>query len=125
MVEPSQRPLPQPINNEYLPEPADENFSREEISIDSADLLIMESDPIQVALVLQGTLSTACNHLRVVASPPDEENRIQVEAYSVINPAETCLAAIEPFDINIGLGSFPSGHYSVFVNDELAGEFDA
>ena len=125
MVEPTQQPLPGPINNVYLPEPGDSNFSRGNVFIDSSDLLIMESYPVQIALVLRGHLPTPCNHLRVVANPPYEQNRIQVEVYSVIDPAETCIQVLEPFEANIGLGSFPTGHYSVWVNGEMVGEFDS
>lgn len=125
MVEPTERPLPKPLNSEFLPEPADSNFSRGEVFINSTDLLIMESYPIQVALVLKGELPTPCNHLRVIATPPDAQNRIDVEVYSVINPAETCIQVIEPFEANIMLGSFETGHYTVFVNGEMVGEFDA
>jgi len=125
MVEPTQRPLPKPINNVFLPEPGDSNFSRGNVFIDSSDLLIMESYPVQIALVLKGALPTPCNQLRVVASPPDEQNRIQVEVYSVIDPAQTCIQVLEPLDVNVGLGSFPTGHYSVWVNGEMVGEFDA
>jgi hypothetical protein len=32
---------------------------------------------------------------------------------------------LEPFEANIGLGSFPSGYYSVRVNGEMIGEFDS
>jgi hypothetical protein len=32
---------------------------------------------------------------------------------------------VEPFEANIDLGTYPSGHYSVWVNGELAGEFDS
>jgi len=125
MVEPTQGPLPGPINNAYLPEPGDVNFSRGNVFIDSSDLLIMESYPVQIALVLKGSLPTPCNQLRVVASPPDEQNRIQVEVYSVIDPAQLCIQVLEPLDVNVGLGSFPTGHYSVWVNGGLAGEFDS
>lgn len=125
MVEPTQRPVPKPINNAYLPQPEDSNFSRGAVFIDSSDLLIMESYPIQIALVLKGNLPTPCNQLRVVANPPDEQNQIQVEVYSVIDPAQMCVQVLEPFEANIMLGSFPSGHYSVWVNGEMVGEFDS
>lgn len=125
MVEPTQRSLPRPINNAYLPQPGDSNFSRGNVFIENSDVLVMESFPVQIAWVLSGDLPTPCNQLRVVANPPDEGNRIQVEVYSVIDPAETCIQALEPFEANIGLGSFPSGHYSVWVNGEMVGEFDS
>lgn len=125
VIEPTQRPSSGPINNEYLPQPGDSNFSRGNVYIDTSDLLIMESYPVQIALVLKGNLPTPCNQLRVVANPPDEQNRIQVEVYSVIDPAMTCIQVLDPFEANIMLGSFPSGHYTVWVNGEMVGEFDS
>lgn len=122
---PTNQPPSEPLNNEYLPQPGDENFSRGEVFIDNSDLLIMESFPVQIALVFEGNLPTPCNHLRVIANPPDDENRIQVEAYSVINPAETCIQVLEPFQANVMLGSFPTGHYSLWLNGEMVGEFDS
>lgn len=87
--------------------------------------MIMESYPIQVMLTLQGSLPTPCNQLRVIAKPPDEQNRILVEVYSVIDPKKVCVQVLEPFEANIGLGSFPPGHYSVWANGEPIGEFNA
>jgi len=125
MVEPPERRAPLPINAEYLPQREDGNLTQGNVFIDRSELLIMESYPIQVALVLQGSLPTPCNQLRVVAKPQDEQNRIQVDIYSVIDPAKGCVQVLEPFEVNVGLGSFPSGHYSVWVNEEMVGEFDA
>ena len=124
MVEPTQRPLPRPLNTAYLPQPGDSKFSRGNVFIEDSEVLVMESFPVQIALVLSGELPTPCNQLRAIANPPDEGNRIQVEVYSVIDPAETCIQVLEPFEANVGLGSFPSGHYSVWVNGEMVGEFD-
>jgi hypothetical protein len=73
--------------------------------------------------VLQGALPTPCNQLRVIARSPDEQNRIQVDVYSVVDPSQVCAQVLEPLDANIGLGSFPTGHYSVWVNGEMVGEF--
>jgi hypothetical protein len=36
-----------------------------------------------------------------------------------------CTQILKPFQASIDLGTFPSGHYSVYVNGELAGEFDS
>jgi len=125
MVEPPEQGAPKPINSAYLPQREDGNLTQGDVFIDSSDLLIMESYPIQVMLTLQGSLPTPCNQLRVVARPPDKENRIQVNVYSVVDPEQVCVQVLEPFEANIGLGSFPSGHYSVWVNGEMVGEFDA
>jgi hypothetical protein len=70
-------------------------------------------------------LLTPCNQLRVADNPPDEQNRIDVDVYSVSDPTQMCIQVLEPFEANIGLGSFPSGHYSVWVNGDMVGEFDS
>lgn len=125
MSEPTRRPSTRPINSAYLPKADDGKLTRGNVFIDDSQLLVMESYPVQIALALRGSLPTPCNQLRVIANPPDEQNRIQVEVYSVIDPEQLCAQVLEPFEANIGLGSFPAGHYSVWVNGEMAGEFDA
>jgi hypothetical protein len=125
MVEPPERGAPKPINSEYLPQREDGNLTQDNVYLDHSELSIMESYPIQVALVLQGSLPTPCHQLRAIANPPDEQNRIQVQVYSLIDPTQICIQVLEPFEANIALGSFPSGHHSLWVNGELVGEFDA
>lgn len=125
MVEPPEQGAPRPINSEYLPQRDDGKLTRGNVYIDRSELLIMESYPVQIALVLQGSLPTPCNQLRVIAKPPDEQNRIQVEVYSVIDPGQVCVQVLEPFEANIGLGTFPTGRYAVWLNGEMISEFDA
>ena len=115
----AQSPVPRP----YLPQPGDLALTRGAALIDSTDLLVMESYPVQIILALKGSLPTPCNQLRVVVNPPDQENQIQVEVYSVIDPGQICVQVLEPFEVNVGLGSFPAGHYSVWVNGEMIGSF--
>ena len=114
-------PAPQP----YLPQPGDAGLIRGAAFIESSNLLILESYPVQIVLALTGSLPTPCNELRVATNPPDSRNQIQVEVYSVIEPDQMCAEVLEPFELNVGLGSFPSGHYSVWVNGEMVGEFDS
>lgn len=125
MVEPPEQRAPLPINAEHLPQRDDGNLMQGNVFIDSSELLIMESYPIQVMLVLKGSLPTPCNQLRVIAKSPDEQNRIQVKVYSITDPEMVCIQVEEPFEANIGLGSFDPGHYSVWANGEWVGEFDA
>lgn len=53
MEEPSHTASGGPINHSYMPQPDDSNFTRGEVFIDSTDLLIMESYPVQIALDLK------------------------------------------------------------------------
>ena len=115
----------EPAGDPYQPQPGDDNLTRGKVFIQEMDILIRESFPPQIALTLSGELPTPCNQLRVQVSEPDADNRIDVEAYTVVNPDLACIQVIEPFTANISLGTFPGGHYSAWVNDELAGEFDS
>jgi hypothetical protein len=114
-------PMPQP----YAPQPDDTTLTRGAVYLDSEKIVVMESYPVQIMLVLKGSLPTPCNQLRVLVNLPDEQNRIQVDVYSVIDSTEICAQVLEPFDANIGLGSFLTGHYSVWVNGKSVGEFDS
>jgi inhibitor of cysteine peptidase len=116
--------IPQKFDN-TIPRPADKNLLRGNAYVESADLLTMESYPLQFMLVVSGNLPTPCDQLRVDVRPPNAENQIVVDVYSVAEPDKMCTEVLQPFSINIPLGSFPSGHYTVWVNGEQAAEFDA
>jgi hypothetical protein len=115
----------EPASGPFAPQPGDGNLTRGNVFIQEMDILIRESFPPQIALSLSGELPTPCHQLRVQVSEPDADNRIDVEAYTVVNPDLVCIQVVEPFVANIDLGTFPNGHYSVWVNEELAGEFDS
>ena len=117
-------PNPSPIPS-FTPNPADSNLVRGNAYLDSIELLTQESNPLQFTLVLKGNLPTPCNQLRVDISPPDSENKIVVDVYSVASTDTVCAQALQPFEENFPLGSFPTGHYTLWVNGEVAAEFDA
>jgi hypothetical protein len=105
------------------PLPDEASMSRAEVTITSQELLVMESYPLQVALLIKGTLPTPCHQLRVEVNEPDDENRILVEAYSLVDPAQICAQVLQSFEENIPLGSYPDGTYTVLLNGEEVGEF--
>ena len=106
------------------PKPGDENLTRGNVFIQEFSLVIRESFPPQVSLAFSGELPTPCHQLRAVVSEPDEENKIVAEVYSVVNPNMVCTQVLKPFEANMDLGTFPTGHYTVWINGEMAGEFD-
>jgi hypothetical protein len=122
---PAETPLQQPVNHPYAPQPADSSLTRGEVFIEEKGLLVRESYPPQISLSMSGNLPTPCHELRVQVGEPDEKNNIQVEAYTVVDPNMMCTQVLKPFQASIDLGTFPGGHYSVYVNGELAGEFDS
>lgn len=115
----------EPVENPLSPKPGDSSFTRSKAFVQEASLLIRESFPPQISLNIKGELPTPCNQLRAEIGAPTSDNEIHVDVYSVVNPDLMCTQVIKPFEENIDLGTFPSGHYSVFVNGELAGEFDS
>ena len=108
------------------PEPGEGNQTRGEISIDSANLLIMESYPIQVALLVRGNKPTPCHLLRVNYQGLDDQNRIHIELYTEVDPLAKCAQVLEPFEENIPIRMKDArdGHYTVWLNGEQIGEFN-
>ena len=105
------------------PLPGEDKMLRGEVSVSSSELIIMESYPLQVDLAVEGTLPTPCHHLRAVVHEPDGENAIHVELYSLVDPEVVCVQMLQAFESRIPLGSYPDGTYSVYLNEELVGEF--
>ena len=103
--------------------PDEAGLSRGEVFINSQELLVMESYPLQVSLLIKGTLPTPCHKLKAEVSQPDEQNQIAVEAYSLVDPNQMCIQVLKSFEENIPLGSYPDGTYTVTLNGEEIGEF--
>jgi hypothetical protein len=118
---------PQVLNIETIPAASStkSKFTRGSVYLDSTELLIKESDPLQFTLALTGNLPTPCDQLRVEADAPDVENKIMVNVYSVTPPKTICTQVLQPFEENFPLGNFPAGHYTLWVNGQLIAEFDA
>ncbi|MDO8754446.1 MAG: hypothetical protein Q7J80_11170, partial [Anaerolineales bacterium] len=85
----------------------------------------LESYPLQFVLALKGSLPTPCHQLRVAVNPPDAGDNVVVAVYSVSIPDEMCVQVLEPFEVNIPLGSFPAGRYTLWVNGEMLTEFQS
>jgi hypothetical protein len=117
-------PTSEPVTNPFAPQPGDIDLTRGNVYINEASLIIRESFPPQISLTLAGDLPTPCTQLRVEIGVPDPENKIMVNVYSVIDSSQVCVQVLEPFESSVDLGTFRSGHYTVWVNGELAGEFD-
>jgi len=95
------------------------------VFFDSADLLILESFPIQLRLVMRGNLPTPCHELAYEIAEANAQNQIHVSVYTTVDPAVTCMQVLEPFDesISIPLDGLADGEYSVWLNGEQIGEF--
>jgi len=109
----------------YEPLPGDEKLKRDQVFLDLANskFTITDTPPFQVQVVLQGNLPDPCHSLRVVVTPPDANNVINLEVYSVVDPGKACITVLKPFTATIPLGSYTEGEYTVMVNGERLGLF--
>jgi len=114
-------------NNPYAPRPGDSALQRDELKIDSATLSPTMTQPGQVTLEFAYFQPTPCHQLRVEVSKPNAQKRIDVSAYTVIEKDKACalMALATPLQASLNLGSFRRGHYYVWVNAVVAGEFDS
>jgi hypothetical protein len=86
----------------------------------------MESYPIQVKLMLAGSLPTPCHRLRVVVPEPDDEGKIMIEVFSLVDPDQMCAQVLTPFEqyLDLDLTNLLDGSFSVFINGEFTGAFN-
>lgn len=119
----NEQPVPQ--TGDYIPSPADSKLQRGNAFLDTTELLTMESYPLQFTLAMKGSLPTPCHKLRIAVSPPDAQNNVTVDVYTVADPQEICIQMLEPFEVNFPLGSFPEGRYILLVNGEKVAEFQS
>ena len=101
-----------------------DGFELGPVFIEDAEILLLESFPVQVELLIQGALPTPCASLEWSAESPDENGRIMVEVFSLQDPALDCIQVLEEIEERLPLGSYEEGTYSVWLNGELVGEFD-
>lgn len=108
----------------FLPQPGDSKLTRASAFAESVDLISDGNDPVQIMLHISGYLPTPCHELRVYVPPPDDENNIIVEMYSVAEPEVICAQVLRAFDVTIEMGNYPRGGYLIWVNDDPIGNFN-
>ena len=106
---------PTPV--EPAPEPG-------QVYVDSTEILLMESYPVQVALLVRGHLPTPCHALLSQVGGPDAEGRIMVTLSSEAPPDMVCAQVLEPFEERISLGSYTDGTFTVWLNGEEIGTIE-
>jgi hypothetical protein len=94
------------------------------VSIEKAQILLLESFPVQVQLQLEGYKPTPCHTLQWGVSEPDSQGRIDVEVRAGIESELLCIQVVERFEVRIPLGDYTEGAFSVWVNGEQVGAFE-
>jgi hypothetical protein len=92
------------------------------VYVESVEVLIMESLPLQVSLSVSGNLSVPCVELLPAAVARKGNTFMVVMAETVLGPAESCIAVLEPFSTSVSLDvlGLSAGTYTVNVNGVLA-----
>ena len=89
------------------------------VFIDSTEILYLESFPVQVRLLVRGSLPTPCHE--AVWAVDDLGSTIDVRLWSSVLLGQACAQVLEPFEVSIPLGAFESATSSVVVNGEEIG----
>ncbi len=100
----------------------DANQIRSDVQIDSAILIVMESYPMKVSLALRGELPTPCHEMVWEVVGPSDKNIVEVTTYAESAPETFCIQVLEPFELNIPLGSFTELGFRVRLNGEEIGD---
>ena len=98
--------------------------------VEDVTIVVRESWPMQVAVIISGGLPSPCNELRWSVEPgaTTTEDDWTVAANGSVHtitvwstpipPGYACATVIEPFSQQVELGRFVSGDYTVVVNGE-------
>jgi hypothetical protein len=106
----------------FQPQPGDETLIRSQVFLDLAELLTLESYPLQFRIHLKGNLPDPCHQLRVQIHPPDAQQRVLVEAYSVADANAICAQVLVPFEESLPLEGLPAGTFAVVLSGQYLGE---
>ena len=109
---------------EYQPPPGDSELDRANAITSSIYLLFTDTDPAEVVMHIGGYLPTPCHQLRIYVHPPDEEKRVNIDVYALVEPDLDCPQVLRAYDTRVNLGSYPAGSYWVWVNGGRVGNFD-
>lgn len=115
-----------PAVADWQPQPGDDQLVRGEVQITATEILTLESFPPQFLVTLQGSQPTPCHQVRAVIGEVDQvHSTIAIEVYAVVDAEVICAQVIEDFELNLPLGSFPAGQYTLTVNGAEIGQIVA
>lgn len=91
--------------------------TRGQAVVNSIDVLVMESFPVQVSVAARGDLPDSCTRIDEIITQ-QTGNTFRVAVTTLRQPAATCTQALVPFEETIPLDveGLPAGDYQVLVN---------
>ena len=101
-------------------------LERGKVNLEFAQILVKNSFPVEVKLMLIGELPGQCHYLRVEVSEPDDEGNIIIGVFSLFDPDEKCSKKNLPFEqyLDLDLTGFSGGIYLVEINGTASGGFE-
>ena len=114
---------PGPVGSIPEPRPPIDGSVNGDVTITRADLLIMESYPIQVSLQVEGEKPTPCHE--IFWTVEDDGDTIEITMISQVNADQSCAQVIAPFAIAVPLGRWAEESRDVVLNGESVGSFDS
>ncbi len=110
-------PTPAATNTPPPTEEVSEEPVAVEVSIENLEILILESFPVQVNVIVSGNLPNGCATLNE-PRPRREGNTFVINLAASQLPDEICTQALVPFDqvIPLDVAGLPAGSYTVSVN---------
>jgi hypothetical protein len=113
-----------PDENVYAPRPEDLGKQVAGVTMTAVSLSEkFEFSPPRAMLNILGYMPSVCNELRVEIPAPDENFRIYIQVYSLVNTNINCDNVFQQFEANILFGYYSQGRYTVWINDTLVGDF--
>lgn len=110
------------------PVPEDDNFVRDMIFLEKAEVRPLADQPGLVLLHIEGQLPTPCHQFGSAVCPACAANQpylIQVNVYSLIEKGRACRGPTTPFEQDIPLGTFTEGIHAVELNGQHVATFYA
>jgi inhibitor of cysteine peptidase len=87
--------------------------------VDEIDVLILESFPVQVNVVVRGMLPDGCTYLDEFDVVQDG-NTFNITVWTIRDPDAICTMALVPFEetVSLDVEGLPAGEYTVVVQDQ-------
>lgn len=87
----------------------------ERVTVESIEILIAESFPVQVFAILRGHLSDGCTEITDVSASGPVDNRFHIEITTQRPPDAICTQALVSFERNVPINAYGllAGDYEV------------
>ncbi len=89
------------------------------VYVNSTEILYLESFPVQLDLLVEGSLPTPCHE--PMWEIDDTGSSVDVRLWSEAPPEAACIAILEPVELRIPLGSYETANVAVSLNGDPVG----